>query len=277
MWDGSDVALWFFLWRGFRFCGQCLIFGRRWRVGEMMFHDEDFWEVFLGIHDCFITGRKGSGKTLLAFAMGHKALRMGYIKGIYSNISHSFRRSRTVAYSMVVYDEPWQGIDARYSVQNYSMIGAYSRKTFTLWVYPSVYAIDKRCRGLEVQRAFQLAALPVSAWIYKWASADGDKGWFGLTEPEKYFGTYATHEIPYNDGGALDNLLSLIPEGVETIHGGKRGAHMVRAGVASDKLPGVEKRIDELEELVHELSTRVAGLESGAATGAETGSFGWGV
>jgi len=43
--------------------------------------------------DGFITGRKGSGKTLLAFAMARYALDNKFVTGVFANIPHKMPKS----------------------------------------------------------------------------------------------------------------------------------------------------------------------------------------
>lgn len=282
-------------------------------------HDEDFWEAFSGIHTAFITGRLGSGKTLLSFAMAHRAMQLHFSSGVYANIPHAFPRNFVRGYTVlqpgddevqtygafepvdplhdrmsienafVVIDEAWQIIDSRYSVSNFSFYGAWSRKSNTFWTFPSVYAIDKRVRAMSVERVADIAVLPIRIWVYRWASADGRRGWFGLSRPELYFGTYKTRAVPLNDGGALDLLmawaqrvagegvLELVQRGNSRRREGKPASDVFtkRLEATNEKVSGVWQvvsifgnRVDELEKRIVELEEKVDVLGSSAASGA---------
>lgn len=225
-----------------------------------LFHDEDFWEVLSSIRTMFVTGRLGSGKTLLSFAAGQRAIGIKMSRGVMANINHRFRRLDTVANAMCVIDEAWQIMDNRYSVDNFSFYGAWSRKTNTVWAFPSVYGVDKRVRGLQVERVVDVAILPVRIWVYRYFSADGRKGWFGLSYPERFFGTYATKQAPLNDGGALDSLMSLLPEGIELVQRG-RGKGRVWKTPGSDEK--ARSGVAELQGTVRAILDRLLALEGG--------------
>jgi hypothetical protein len=223
----------------------------------MIINGEDFFEAYIGVRDCFITGRKGSGKTLLAFAMAQYALEHKFIKGVLANIPHKLPKRDTVKDSFVIIDESWQLIDNRFSKADYSFMGAWSRKTNTLWAFPSVFGVDLRVRNLQVERIADISLLPVRCWLYKWENCWGDKGHFLMVRPEQYFGVYDTHAIPINDGGAIDSLMSLLPPGIQLVQ--KKGRVSSRESqnvvpvVSLDDYHALVERVRELESLVEQL------------------------
>ena len=237
----------------------------------MFLNAEAFFESYTQIRDCFITGRKGSGKTLLAFAMAGYALENKFVQGVFANIPHNYPPAASVANAFVIVDESWQFIDNRFSKSTFSFMGAWSRKTNSLWAFPSVYGVDLRVRNLQCERIADINLLPVRAWLYRWTNCWGDKGHFLMVRPEQYFGTYDTKAIPVDDGGAVDSLFSLVPEGAKLIQrGGSRVTRgngngsttegMVPVGTYGD-YQTLAKRVDELERLVEELRGAYAGPE----------------
>ncbi len=244
----------------------------------MILNGEDFFESFSGVRDVFITGRKGSGKTLLAFAMADYALTNKFVKGVFANIPHNFPVARSVKDAFVIVDESWQFIDNRFSKSTFSFMGAWSRKTGSLWAFPSVYGVDLRVRNLQVERIADINLLPIRAWLYKWVNCWGDKGHFLLVRPEEYYGTYDTKAIPVDDGGAVDSLMALVPEGSKLIQrgGGERArgrgngsSESVMAVAHYDDYQALAKRVAELERLVEQLRSFSCGPESINISGAD--------
>jgi hypothetical protein len=249
----------------------------------MIINGENFFESFAGVRDVYITGRKGSGKTLLAFAMADYALTNKFVKGVFANIPHNYPVAASVKDAFVIVDESWQFIDNRFTKGTYSFMGAWSRKTNSMWAFPSVFGVDLRVRNLEVERIADLNLLPIRAWLYRWANCWGDKGHFLLVRPEQYFGTYDTKAIPVDDGGAVDSLMALVPEGVKLVQrGGVSTVGKRRNGNGSDSsvmavdsvatLETLVKRVDELERIVGGLRSLGDGPESIAGTGSARNS-----
>jgi hypothetical protein len=219
---------------------------------------EDFFEVFTQIRDVFITGRKGSGKTLLAFAMAGYALDNHFVKGVFANIPHRYPVAPTVQDAFVIVDESWQFIDNRFSKSTFSFMGAWSRKTSSLWAFPSVYGVDLRVRNLQVERIADIRLFPVRVWLYRWQNVWGDKGHFFLVRPEAYYGLYDTKAIPVDDGGAVDSLLSLVPEGLQLVQriGGsrsRRDGEFASAVATLNDFRSLESRVTELERVVEQI------------------------
>jgi hypothetical protein len=236
----------------------------------MIINGEDFFESFAGVRDVFITGRKGSGKTLLAFAMADYALKNKFVTGVFANIPHNFPVAKSVKDAFVIVDESWQFIDNRFSKSTFSFMGAWSRKTGSLWAFPSVYGVDLRVRNLQVERIADINLLPVRAWLYKWSNCWGDKGHFMLVRPEQYYGTYDTKAIPVDDGGAVDSLLSLVPEGSKLVQrgGGERKGRSYGTTesivpiITLDDFKALAQRVVELERCVEELRAIQRGPET---------------
>lgn len=237
------------------------------------FHDLEMWEVLESIRHCFITGPVGRGKTLLSFALGHRCIELHHVRGIFANVKHTFASTDTVANAFVVIDEAYEFMDNRYSVDNFKFYGGWSRKTNTIWAFPSVYGIDKRVRGLIIERVADLQIIPVRGWLYVWHTVDGRKGWFILWRPERYFGTYATRQAPINDGGALDSLMGLLPEGIELVQAGRQSSSVFRLDKKIvDKVSNLENVIDSLVSRIDDLERRIAGY---AVTAREEGKNVW--
>lgn len=193
-------------------------------MGQMgFFHFSDFEEKLLHYHTLYITGELGSGKTLLAFALGHYCIQQRYVEGIWTNVPHTFPVSRDITNSFVVFDEAGIAIDSRLSSSTYSMYGAFARKSNTIYTFPSVIAVDKRCRNLEVLRIADIELLPFRIWIYSWYCTNGARGWFGLSYPETMFNTYDTKAVPFDDGGILEAFCAKYPEAIEFMLENKYG------------------------------------------------------
>lgn len=229
----------------------------------MFINAEAFFETFTQIRDVFITGRKGSGKTFLAFAMAQYALENRFVAGVFANIQHELPKAPSVKDAFVIVDESWQFIDNRFSKSTFSFMGAWSRKTNSLWAFPSVYGVDLRVRNLQCERIADINILPIRAWVYRWQNVWGDHGHFLLARPEAYYGLYDTKANPVDDGGAVDSLMSLVPEGAKLVQrmGGGRGSRSVTnnefEGVPAVATLGdfraLQSRVAELERLVEQL------------------------
>ncbi len=235
----------------------------------MFLNAEAFFESFTQIRDVFITGRKGSGKTLLSFAMARYALDNKFVAGVFANIPHAMPKAASVANAFVIVDESWQFIDNRFSRGTYSFMGAWSRKTNSLWAFPSVYGVDLRVRNLQCERIADINLLPIRAWLYRWTNCWGDKGHFVLVRPEEYYGSYDTKAIPVDDGGAVDSLMSLVPDGAKLVQRGG-GSRASRGTNGFESLPAVatlgdlralQDRVAELERIVEQLREFVGGPE----------------
>jgi hypothetical protein len=127
---------------------------------------------------CWIKGRLGGGKTLLAFALAWELVKRKVCKGVVSNVPNSLPLQpwrepmgdghRLIRGAAVVYDEAWVKLDNRTSVTNDRTYGAFSRKLDVMILFPSVIPIDKRQSYLSCQRVFRFKVPLISglvAWI----------------------------------------------------------------------------------------------------------------
>lgn len=176
-----------------------------------------FLEMLIGTGDVFITGLRGSGKTLLAFVIAHELVKRKIVSGVWANIPHRYRMAESIENAAIVIDETAQVMDSRWSAMSYDLYSMWARKMGSIFLYPSVNAIDKRCRNLEVMRTDEIVVLPWKLWRYKWETTLKDKGTFWLFYPEQYFGTYDTKVKPRGDGGVLEAIVALDPEAVKEI------------------------------------------------------------
>lgn len=259
----------------------------------MLFHCDDFIRALLDIKDCYFFGFKGSGKTLGTFAVADYLLMHGRASGVWTNVDHSFPCADSVANAVVILDESSQFMDNRWSAFAYDLYSQWARKTNTIYLYPSVNAIDRRCRNLEVTRIYDYSWLPVPVWIYKWNDTLKRVGWFGLANPQEYFNSFDTEEVPTHDGGTLESIVSLYPEAVEKMLEARSGKRLARilgfndmqsaskgmVSVASGrpvKSAVLQQQISALQEDVAQLRGIVYGLQqaSGNSSGSTEASIG---
>ena len=104
---------------------------------------------------------------------------------------------------------------------------------------------------MQCERIADITLLPVRAWVYRWVNCWGDRGHFLLVRPEKYFGVYDTNAIPVDDGGAVDSLFSLVPDGAKLIHRGQLSRQ--GSSVPYAEYQALVRRVESLEVLVEQL------------------------
>lgn len=191
----------------------------------MLFHASEFLLNLSMFRVCWLRGRVGGGKTLLACVLAEHFLTAGLVDGVVANFPTVYPTSIVADDGLlfnraVIFDESWELLDSRTSLTNPREYGAYSRKMGTYWLFPSVYPIDKRLRAVIVWRASVSTVLPI--WIYRWELGldydEQDGGWFALWRPERYFGRYDTAFIPFDDGGISERF----GDTVAALTGGKR-------------------------------------------------------
>jgi hypothetical protein len=181
------------------------------------------------VRQCWLKGGVGSGKTLLAVAIAEELCRLKITLGAVSNIPtslpiHAWRdplpgddsgSPRGIRGAVVIFDEAWTVADNRTFSTNPRQYGAFARKLETMWLYPSVIAIDKRMSVLSVQRQYKIS-LPFfpEIWAYKWTLDMGeqqDSGAFYLINPKTFYGKFDTAYVPLDDGD-ISNLWELTIE-----------------------------------------------------------------
>ena len=175
---------------------------------------DEFLYNLLAYRVCWIRGRLGGGKTLLAVAIAQELMRRGYARGVISNFptclpSHDWRRqlddgtAAGVRGSVVIFDEAGLFLDRRSFMKNDRAVGALLRKLDCVLLLPSVTPPDSRLSYFSVQRV--VANAVTGTWTYRWAlaipGAPPEVGEFRLTTPQRLFGTYDTRYIPVDDGG----------------------------------------------------------------------------
>jgi hypothetical protein len=187
-----------------------------------------FLEALFGTGDVFITGMRGSGKTLLSFVLAHQAVKRKWVKGVWANIPHRYPPAESIESAAIIIDETAQVMDSRWSAMSYDLYSMWARKMGSIFLYPSVNAIDKRCRNLEVIRVQEISILPVKIWEYRWKTTLKQEGKFWLFNPERYFNTYDTKIKPRGDGGVLEAIVALDPEAVKEILDARSGDRLER-------------------------------------------------
>jgi hypothetical protein len=249
-----------------------------------MFADT-FLEAFEGMHDLYLAGRKGGGKTTLSFVLADHFLRSGICSGVWANIPHTYPVATSLQSAFIILDEAAQFFDARFSAMGFDLYTMWARKTDSFYVFPSVHAVDVRARNLQAIRLFDMDAIPgLRIWFYGWESTYKEKGMFILVNPSHWFGTFDTKAIPTNDGGLLEAIVSVNPAAVVEMlearsgmrlkkllasygYGGETNSPMMRGGRAArgdvadlnhlvDKLT---QRVDELERLINGIKTSGGG------------------
>lgn len=161
---------------------------------------EFFW-LLRNYRVAFIGGHYGSGKTLLAVALGVHWWERGWCDHIYANIrlkgDFYEETPEEIRDAYILYDESWQSLDAReFGGKKSQRWLAYLRKRNITLVLASVLTVDVRFRVLTVQRRF---ALGDSLWWYAWRVNDGFKPYGGaliITHPLRYGQVYDHKEVP---------------------------------------------------------------------------------
>jgi hypothetical protein len=135
--------------------------------------------------------------------------------------------------AIILYDEAWQKLDNRTSMNNDRSYGAFARKFDSYWIFPSVLGLDKRVSYLAVERVNRFSVpvfgtifqglgkipglrkllvgpghwLQDEMWKYRYVLSLGyteDTGTFWLMNPTEYFLKYGSFYTPISDGGIAD-------------------------------------------------------------------------
>jgi len=163
-------------------------------------------------HTLNIQGRRGSGKTLLSFAVAREFLRAGWASTIHSNVESSLCSPLycPLESAFIVLDESWILLDSREWRKNKTTaLGAFLRKRAIWLALPSVFPIDSRYRALRAWRRFNLYRAGLPIWYYRWESGSGRdlrEGGFWLFMPSSFFGQFDSFAEICNDAGILDCL-----------------------------------------------------------------------
>lgn len=180
---------------------------------------------------CWIDGRYGGGKTLLAIALAERLIASGTASGIVSNtplmlpgaaepaIFDEFSEvTETVENAVIIYDEAWQDLGMGASPGAVRQYMAYLRKQNLILLMPSVLPLSRQVRVLRVWREFNGLPFGLPFWIYRYkiegtpvAGRKRDK-WdvFWLWNPRRLFKYYDHLARPdncwyyYTQGGQFD-------------------------------------------------------------------------
>ncbi len=160
---------------------------------------DEFIYQFTQHRVAYIRGHFGSGKTLLAVALGVELWRLGLTDRIFTNFPMA---GRCLDYSQnrrgyVILDEASRVLDSRKFLMNSSDDWLYAmRKRQMYLILPSKTEVDKRFRDLTIQRVQMIAN---KRWVYRWEISDGVgrlTGDFTLKNPSDIFGLYSTEWEP---------------------------------------------------------------------------------
>jgi hypothetical protein len=184
------------------------------------------------------------GKTKLAYCLGKILIKQGIVKGAIANIPTKLPLPPEwwfVFDALVLYDEAWQNLDNRSSMSNPREYSSWAGKTRSIWLYPSVIALDKRVSYLwcepvgrihvpglstlvlmlrQVPIVSSIVQLTPLDWFgdtvirFKWGLEMGenrsDSGSFLMIYPDGVNWEYASFWAPQDDGGISDALARTI-------------------------------------------------------------------
>lgn len=153
-------------------------------------------------------GGLGTYKTIGAIALAVEMWRRRFADKIFTNM-RSFdgdEFSGELSDAIVIMDEAWTVLDSRMWSSKNTSIGAYLRKRNIYLILPSVTPIDVRFRAITVRSVARLGW----AVVYEVKRADEKRelNYVTLLNPQKYYSTYDTKEIPDEDvtGRLVDAL-----------------------------------------------------------------------
>lgn len=165
---------------------------------------QTFWETFCAFRACWLRGRYGGGKTLLAVAMAARLLAEEKVNKVVSNIPLSFSvppPENNLKDAAILLDESWIYINTRQDSLDYA---AFVRKFNTYLLFPSVFPIHNRLSFFFVQRVFNAYSVGLPFWVYEYGIRDKvvkEKGLFALVNPTALFGHYPTLFVAGDDNG----------------------------------------------------------------------------
>jgi hypothetical protein len=175
-----------------------------------------FLELLTFYRTCYLGGRYGSGKTLLAVALSGWLLSSGHVRQVVSNLPVAWASELNrgdMRDLCIVLDESWLYLQRRAAVARYA---GFLRKFNHYLLLPSVFPVHRLLSFFAVRRLYNLYPFGLPVWIYQWriASMPGippDKGYFVVYDPVSLYGYYDTAYVPSDDGGIADALMSLGP------------------------------------------------------------------
>jgi hypothetical protein len=158
-----------------------------------------------------LIGAMGTGKTLLASAVGYELLRRGLVDRVATNYPFGPSAAPSPRFTYAVYDEAGVVFDNRMAFKDKRLNEMSSglifglRKAGSYFVVPSFLEVDKRFRsGMRMWRRF---AIGKWLWIYQWEVGEEDAElrrpdvnyWTGslwFVHPAHFFGTFDTYFVP---------------------------------------------------------------------------------
>jgi hypothetical protein len=203
---------------------------------------DEFLEYFQMFRVCSLRGRLGSGKTAFAVLIAKALLEKGLADGVISNFPtilppHIHKDDGTLFNRVRIFDEAWTNYDARTSMSNdVSAISAYMRKWGCYTIMPSVFALDKRLRAIELRHEHRNIITQMDTW--RWTVQDDEKPIVGFVtiDKRKAYGLFATSYIPTNDCGMQDRfeLTYYLDTGVKWNGSGTAARRNVEAKIFRD-------------------------------------------
>lgn len=170
-----------------------------------------FWKALKASRILNLSGSMGTGKTLLATALGYMSLWETRTIRVATNYPCVFSEAPEPYRTFAVLDEGALVFDSRLSYKDKNLSKILAQLTFDLrksgsyLVVPSFITVDRRLRtGVRVWRTFAFSNL---LWAYHWELGEenpsdrrpGVNYWDGslwFFNPSYFFDTYSTHFVP---------------------------------------------------------------------------------
>ncbi len=181
-----------------------------------------FMQILINRGECNLLGYRGSGKSLLGFAILEQLLADGHICGVLGNAGLSLpvanwaeylepdeargwgRRPRGLEQVGVYIDEAGTVFDNRSFATNPTDLARYLRKMRTMLIFMSVTPIDKRFTRFQVTPLDKI----FGRWNYHFELLNDsnrvvEQGKITLKNPEQFFGRFDTYSMPTDDADLL--------------------------------------------------------------------------
>jgi hypothetical protein len=163
---------------------------------------------------CWISGRLGGGKTLLAFRMAYDLLDSGFVKHLVSNIPSVWSEnpwdieldSNNMLNTVVVLDEGGLYLRTGKDVDEYM---TFARKMNVVIIVPSVRKPAPALRDFVIERVFNFQMLGLPWWLYKYyltTAGAKDEAKFLYTNPSEMYGIFDSKAMPVDDMGISEWL-----------------------------------------------------------------------
>lgn len=186
---------------------------------------------------CWIKGRYGGGKTILAWRLAYELYRQGKIRHIVSNCRSVWADSPLdiqVAEgryldTAIILDEG--GLFLR-TGRDIDPLLAFMRKFNVILLIPSVKPPASGVRFFSIQRMYNFAGIGLPLWWYRATLRYDDQREtynFAWWQPAEMFGIYDTSDTPVDDNGLSDWLVNHM-NGVIEANGQGKQARAKRLG-----------------------------------------------